>query len=76
MPRVLGRDRNERVELDRTPYRGTFAGNQLKLFYPRTQMEFHVFKGRTSLYGGTRGMRMKKTLKTGRINWRFREVSS
>jgi hypothetical protein len=39
-------------------------------------MEFHVFTGRTPLYGETKGMRMKKTLKTGKINWRFREISS
>ena len=35
-----------------------------------------MFKGRTLFYEGPRGIRMKKTLKTGRINWRFREVSS
>jgi hypothetical protein len=92
MLRVLGRNRNERVirmsetihekgtyfleKLDGTPYCGTFAGNRLKPFYLQTQIEFHVFTGRIPLYGGTKGMRMKKILKTGKINWRFREISS
>jgi hypothetical protein len=68
MPRVLGRDRNERVvrvseaiykkgtyfleELIGIPCRGTFAGNRLKPFYPRTQMEYPRVQGtNTSLWG-------------------------
>jgi hypothetical protein len=39
-------------ELNEIPCRGTFAGNRLKLFYPRIQIEYpRVQRTNTSLWG-------------------------
>jgi hypothetical protein len=42
-------------KLNKTPCRGTFAGNRLKPFYPRTQMEYPRIQGtNTSLWENER----------------------
>jgi hypothetical protein len=50
-------------KLDKIPCRGTFAGNRLKSFYPRTQIEYPRVQGTNTFLWGDERHKNEKDIK-------------